>query len=77
LASFDGPGLAIALEGSVAVLEELLLPAREHIATDPQFIADIEDMRLLEKVAFENGDFLRTERMATGLVQGKPPPRSY
>jgi hypothetical protein len=75
LGILDSLRLAIALEGSVAVLEELLLPAIEEIGTNVQLITELGDRRLLEKRAFENGDFLGTGKIATRLVHGKPPPR--
>ena len=49
LASSAALDFAVVLEGSVAVLEELLLPAIEQVGADAQFIAEIGDRRLLER----------------------------
>ncbi len=71
----EGFGLAIVLEGSVTVLEELLLPAIEQVGPDVQLIAEIGDRNLFEKVAFENGDLLGAGKMSTCHVHEKPPSR--
>ncbi len=75
LGILEGFGPAIALEGSMAVLEELLLPAIEQIGADAQLIAEIGDRRLFKQVAFEDGDLLGSGKMPTCLVHGKPPSR--
>jgi hypothetical protein len=46
----DGPGLAVVLEGDVAVLEELLLPAGEEVGGDADLIAEVGDRRFLQEV---------------------------
>ncbi len=56
LGILEGFGFAIVLEGSVTVLEKLLLPAIEQVGSDVEFIAEIGDRNFFEKVAFENND---------------------
>ena len=43
LGVLDGFGLAAIVEGEVAVLEELLLPAVEEVGVDAEFIAEVGD----------------------------------
>ena len=72
-ALLGGLGLSVVLEGSVAVLEELLLPAIEQTGTDAQFIAEIGDRRLLDEVSLEDGDPLGAGKISARLVHWKPP----
>jgi hypothetical protein len=58
-----GLGLAAVVEGGVPVLEELLLPAVEEVGRDAEFIAEIGDGHLVEEVAFEGGDLLRSGKV--------------
>jgi hypothetical protein len=53
LGVFERSGLAVVLEGSVTVLEEFPLPAIEQVGSNANFIAEIGDGSLFEKVAFE------------------------
>jgi hypothetical protein len=73
LGVLDRLGLAVGLEGSVAVLEELPLPAVEQVGGDARLIAEIGDGRFFEKVAFEDGDLLGGGKVTTRLVHEKPP----
>ena len=65
LGILDGLGLAAVLEGSVAVLEELLLPAVEQVGVDAEFIAEVGDGDLVEQVPFEDGDLLGAGKVTT------------
>jgi hypothetical protein len=73
LGVLDGLGLAVVVEGSVAVFEELLLPAVEQVGSDAELIAEIGDRSFLEEVASEDGDLLGAGKVTTRLVHGKPP----
>jgi hypothetical protein len=66
--------LGAVLEGSVAVLDELLLPAIELTGTDAQFIAEMGDRRLFDKVAPEGGyPYGAGKKMPRCLVYREPP----
>jgi hypothetical protein len=65
LGILDRLGLATVVESGVAVLEELLLPAIEEVGSDAEFVAEIGDRHLLNKVAFEGGDLLRSGKVTT------------
>jgi hypothetical protein len=43
------------------------------IRRDDQFIAEVGDRDFFEKVALQDSDLLRTGKMTTRLVHGKPP----
>ena len=73
LGVLDGPGLAVVVEGGVAVVEELFLPAVEEVGGDAEFIAEVGDGDFFEEVAFEDGDLLGAGKVPTRLVHGKPP----
>jgi hypothetical protein len=70
---FDGLGLAAVLEGGVAVLEELFLPAVEEGGSDAELIADIGDGDFFEQVPFEGSNLLLGAEMTTLAVHEKPP----
>ena len=52
-------------EGSLGVVEELLLPVVEEGDGDVVFFTDIGNRDFFEKVQSEDGDFLRDREMAT------------
>ena len=72
---FEGFGLAAVLEGDMAVVEELFLPAVEEGRRDAELIAEIGDGDLFEEVPFKGGDLLLGGEMTTFAVHEKPPYR--
>jgi len=68
----DGLGLAAVVEGGVAVVEELLLPAVEEVGGDAEFIAKVKDGDFFQEMPFEN--VLRGKVTAL-LVHERPPYR--
>src|SRR5258708_6800424 len=68
LSVFDSLGLAAIVEGSMAVLEELLEPAVELVGIDVEFIAEVGDRDLVDEMTFENGNLLGAGKMTTRLV---------
>src|SRR6266545_4301863 len=75
LGGLDRFGGAAVVEGEVAVLEELLLPAIEEGRGDAEFIAERGDGRFFEEVPFKDGDLLLGRKMTTLRVHDKPPYR--
>ena len=70
----DGPlvlalgGLALALEGGGAVLEELPLPGVEDGGLELMLVAEIGDGHLVDEVASEDGDLLGRGVILAGLA---------
>jgi hypothetical protein len=75
LGIFEGLGLAAVGEGEVAILEEFLEPVVDLVRMQIEFIAEIGNSNLVDKVAFEDGDFLVIGKMTTRFVHVKPPYR--
>jgi hypothetical protein len=75
LGVLDRLGLAVGVEGDVAVLEEFFLPAIEEVGGDAELIAEIGHGSFVEEVPFEDGDLLGAGKVTTPLVHGKPPYR--
>src|SRR5438093_519962 len=71
LGVFDGLGLAaaaIAGEGEMPVLEELLEPGVKLVGVELVLIAQVRDRDLVEKMTLEDGDLLGAREMTTRLA---------
>jgi hypothetical protein len=64
LGILDGFGFAIVVEGSMAVLEELL----DLVGIKMEFIAQVRDGNLVDEVTFENGALLGAGKVTTRLL---------
>ena len=67
-------GLAAAVEGGMAVLEELLEPAVDLGGGPIELIAPVRDGNFLDQMLFEDGDFFRPLEMPTLLDTHDQPP---
>src|ERR1700677_3859102 len=69
----DGLGFAVAAEGQMAILEELLEPVINLVRVEVVFIAQVGNRNLVDEVPLENGDLLGIGKVTTLLAHNKPP----
>ena len=75
LGVLDGLGLAAVVEGGWPFSKNSLSQLVELVGVDVEFIAQVGDGDLVDEVPFEDGDLLRSGKVATRClsVMTKPP----